>query len=152
MLATQSDSDASNSDANEDQVVNVGLMAKEEQLQEESNQRESSNEVNYSVFLEYSKNELAQALVNCIECKQKQLSKIKSLKKVIRDLSFEKEALQKSNDELHIKIDPLETEKQELQSKYEDFEKLVLRFSKGQENLDKLLGSQRCHAIRRNQV
>jgi len=80
------------------------------------------------------------------------LSKIKSLKKVIRDLSFEKEALQKSNDELHIKIDPLETEKQELQSTYEDFEKSVLKFSKGKENLDKLLGSQRCHAIRRNQV
>jgi len=71
------------------------------------------------------------------------LSRIKSLKKAIRDLSFEKEALQKSNDELHIKIDSLETKRQDIHSKCEGFEKLVLKFSKGQENSDKLLGSQR---------
>jgi len=40
---------------------------------------------------------LTQALVNCIEREQKYLSKIKSLKKAIQDLSFEKEALQKPN-------------------------------------------------------
>ena len=33
--------------------------------------------------------------------------------------------------------------KKELQSKCEDLEKIVLKFSKGQNNLDKLLGSQR---------
>ena len=37
----------------------------------------------------------------------------------------------------------LENEKKELQSKHEGLEKVVLKFSKGQENLDKLLGSQR---------
>ena len=42
-----------------------------------------------------------------------------------------------------MKIDTLETKKQEVQSKCEGFEKLVLKFSKGHKNLDKLLGSQR---------
>ena len=37
----------------------------------------------------------------------------------------------------------LENEKKGLQSKHEGLEKVVLKFSKGQENLDKLLGSQR---------
>ena len=73
---------------------------------------EDLDEVGYSNLLQYSKNKLAQALVNCNECEQKYLSKIKSLKKVIRNLSFEKEALQKSNDELHMKIGTLETKKQ----------------------------------------
>ena len=42
-----------------------------------------------------------------------------------------------------MKIDTLETKKQEVQSKYEGFKKLVLKFLKGRENLDKLLGSHR---------
>ena len=83
MLATWSNSNTSNSDDNEDQVVNLALMAKEEQVQEVGTQCESSNDIDYSVFLEYSKDELAQTLVNCIEHEQKYLSKIKSLKKVI---------------------------------------------------------------------
>ena len=35
MVATQSDSDTSNSDINEDQVVNLSLIAREGQVQEE---------------------------------------------------------------------------------------------------------------------
>ena len=42
-----------------------------------------------------------------------------------------------------MKIDTLETKKQEVQSKCEGFEKLVLKFSKGPKNIDKLLSSQR---------
>jgi len=42
-----------------------------------------------------------------------------------------------------MKIGTLQTKKQVVQSKCEGCEKLVLKFSKGQENLDKLLGSQR---------
>ena len=42
-----------------------------------------------------------------------------------------------------MKIGTLETKKQEVQSKCKGFKKLVLKFSKGQKNLDKLLGSQR---------
>jgi len=57
------------------------------------------------------------------------LSKIKSLKKTISNLSFEKDCLEKKN-ETHIKIETLEIEKKYLQSKCEDFEKMVLKFSK----------------------
>jgi len=80
---------------------------------------------------------------NYIECDQKYFSKIKSLKKGIWDLSFKKEALQNSNDELHTKIDTHEIDKQAVHFKCEDFEKLILNLSYGQENLDKLLCSQR---------
>ena len=65
------------------------------------------------------------------------------MKKTIRNLLFEKEALQKLNSESLSKIEMLENEKKELQSKHEGLEKVVLKFSKGQKNLDKLLGSQR---------
>ena len=65
------------------------------------------------------------------------------MKKTIRDLSFEKEVLQKSNNESHTRIEALEKEMKERQSKYEGLEKVVLKLSKGQDNLDKLLGSQR---------
>jgi len=40
-------------------------------------------------------------------------------------------------------IETLEIEKKELQFKCEDLEKAVLKFCKGQNNLDKLLESQR---------
>jgi len=64
MLATGSDSDTSYSDGNEDTLVNLDLIAKEEQVQEEDTGCASSNEVNYSVFPKYSEDELAQALVS----------------------------------------------------------------------------------------
>jgi len=123
MVAIWSDNDTSYSDDNEDQV------AKEEHGEEQT-ECESSNEADYSVFLEYSKDELAQALVICIEYEQKYLSKIKFLKKTIGDSSFKKEALQKSKDELHIKIDTLKEENKEVESKCKDFEKLILKFWK----------------------
>ena len=71
------------------------------------------------------------------------MSNIKFLKKTISNLTFEKECLEKSKIETHTRIETLQTEKRELQSKREDLQKLVLKFSKGQDNLDKLLGSQR---------
>jgi len=58
-------------------------------------------------------------------------------------LISEKECFEKSKIKTHTEIATLQTEKNELQSKYEDLQKLVLKFSKGQENLDKLLGTQR---------
>jgi len=66
-----------------------------------------------------------------------------SLKKTISNLRFEKEYLEESKVEAHIKIETLEIEKKGLTSKCEDLEKMVLKFSKGQNNLEKLLGSQR---------
>jgi len=58
------------------------------------------------------------------------LSKITSLKKIIHDVSFEKEVLQKSKIESYIRIENLEKQKKELQSKYEGLEKVVLKFLK----------------------
>lgn len=101
------------------------------------------DEVDYSDLLEYSKDELAQALIRCVQCEQEHLSKIKTFKKTIHNLLFEKEMLQRENDDLHLKIEHLEKEKQEVQSKCGAFEKLALKFTKGQDNLDKLLDSQR---------
>jgi len=99
------------------------------------------NETNCYGFLEYFKEELAQALIECNQYEQEYLSKLKSLKKAIYNLSFEKEVLQKLNSELHTRIETLDEEKEELQFKCEGLQKSVLKFSKGQDNLDKLLGS-----------
>jgi len=118
-------------------------MVNEDQVQEDETEDESSDEVDCSYLLIYSKDEFVQTLIKCIQCKHEYLSKIKSLKKTIRDLSFEKEVLQKSNNEFQTRIEILEIEKKRLQSKCEDLKKLVLKFSKGRHNLDKLLGFQR---------
>jgi len=45
MVATWSNSDTSNNDDHEDQVVNLGLMAEEEQIQQEGTKCESLDEV-----------------------------------------------------------------------------------------------------------
>ena len=102
---------------------------------------ENLDEVDYSDLLEYLKDELAQALIRCIQCEQEYLSKIKTLKKTIHKLLSEKEVLQRENDDLHQKIEHLQKEKEEVQSKCRALEKLALKFTKGQDNLDKLLSS-----------
>ena len=143
MIAAWSDSDSSDNDNEEEKVESLFFMANEDLSQEEETEYESSDEVDYSEFLEYTKKELAQALIKCIQCEQVYLSKIKSLKKTICNLISEKECLEKLKIETHTEIVTLQTEKNELQSKCKDLQKLVLKFSKGQENLDKLLGAQR---------
>jgi len=143
MIAAWSDSDSSGSGDEEEQPLSLCFMENVNQTHNEETDYESSNEVDYSDLLEYSKDELAQALIKCIQYEQDYLSKIKSLKKIINNLSFKKECLEKSKDKAHIKIENLEIEKKELQSKCEDLEKMVLKFSKGQDKLDKLLESQR---------
>jgi len=64
-------------------------------------------------------------------------------------LLSEKEALQKQNDDLHLKIKHVQKEKEEVQSKCRAFEKLVLKFTKGQDNLDKLLVHKECPLIKK---
>ena len=81
MIAAWSDSDSSGSEDEEEQAVNLCFMANENQTHDEETQYESSNKVDYSDLLEYFKNELAQALVKYIQCKQDYLSKMKSLRK-----------------------------------------------------------------------
>jgi len=51
--------------------------------------------------------------------------------------------LQREKDDLHLKIEHLQKEKEEIQSKCRAFETLALKFTKGQDNLDKLHGLQR---------
>jgi len=46
-------------------------------------------------------------------------------------LLSEKEVLQRDNDDLHLKIEHLKKEKQEVQSKCGAFEKFALKFTKG---------------------
>jgi len=67
MVATRSDSNTSNGDDNEDQVVNLGLMAKKEQGQQGGTECERSDKVDDSIFLGYFKDELARALDDCNE-------------------------------------------------------------------------------------
>jgi len=81
MMAVWNDSDSSGSEDEEEQAVNLCFMANENQTHDEETQYESSNKVDYSDLLEYFKNELAQALVKYIQCKQDYLSKMKSLRK-----------------------------------------------------------------------
>ena len=81
MIATQSDSDSSESEDEKEQKENLCFMANEDLSQEEETEYKSSDEVDYSKFLEYSKNESAQALIKCIQFEQVYLSKIKSLNK-----------------------------------------------------------------------
>ena len=52
-------------------------MVNKGQIQVEETEDESSDEIDYSDFLEYFKDELAQALVNYIKCEQKYLSKMR---------------------------------------------------------------------------
>ena len=126
MIAAWSDSNSSDSEK-EEEMGNLCLMVNGVQETESEN----LDEVDYSDLLEYSKDELAQALVQCIRCEQEYLSKIKSLKKTIRNLPSEKELLQKLSSEPLSKIEMLENEKKELQSKHEGLEKVVLKFPKG---------------------
>ena len=120
-------------------MANPCLMANDVQ----ETKLENLDEIDYSNLLEYSKDELAQALIRCIQCEEEYLSKIKTFKKTIHNLFSEKEVSQRENDDLYLKIEHLEKGKQEVQSKCGAFEKLALKFTKGQDNLDKLLGSQR---------
>ena len=68
MIAAWSDSDSHDNDEEEEQVENLCFMANEDQIQEDETEYESSDEVDYFEFLEYSKNDLARALIKCIQC------------------------------------------------------------------------------------
>jgi len=94
-IAAWSDSDSSNSE-NEEQATNLFFMVNEDQVQEDETEYKSRDEVDCSDLLESSTYEFAQALTKCIRCEPEHLYKIKSLKKIACDLSFEKEVLQKS--------------------------------------------------------
>ena len=65
MIATWSDSDSSDNDE-EEQMENLCYMANEDLIQEDEIECDSSDEVDYYDFLEYSKDELAKALIKCI--------------------------------------------------------------------------------------
>ena len=54
-------------DDEEEQVENLCFMVNEDLIQEEETEYESSDKVDYSEFLEYSKRELAQALIKAFD-------------------------------------------------------------------------------------
>jgi len=64
MIAAWSDRDSSESEDEEEQAVNLCFMAN--QTHDEETEYESSDKVDYSDFLEYSKDELARVLIKCI--------------------------------------------------------------------------------------
>ena len=59
MIAAWSDSDSSDNEIKEEKAANLCFMLTEGQTQEEEIEYESSDEIDYSEFLEYSKDELA---------------------------------------------------------------------------------------------
>jgi len=65
-IVTWSDSDSSDSEDEEEQATNLCIMVKEVQVQEDEIEYEKSYEVDYTDLLEYSKDELAHALIKCI--------------------------------------------------------------------------------------
>jgi len=87
-----------------------------------------------------SKEYLAKCLLKCVKFEHNHISKIKALRKENIVLKFENEILQKSCEKLHIQINDLEEEKTILQNIFDNSHKSLLKPTKVQENLDKLLG------------
>jgi len=71
------------------------------------------------------------------------MSKCKDLKKNVRQLNQKNVALEKLNNVLHDKVKSLENENVEFQAKCDKDHRIILKFIQGQENLDKLLCTQR---------
>ena len=83
------------------------------------------------------------ALISFAELEQRCSSKYKDLKRNLQEVKQKGIALEKINNDLYIKIRILENTNEELQNKCDKDHKIILKFTKGQENLDKLLCTQR---------
>ena len=142
MIAAQSDSKTSDSESDEEHTTNTCLMANDVQNDEQS-EYESTEEVHISSLYECSKDELIDALISFANLEHKYMSKYKDLKKKLRDLSQKNAGLEKLNNELHGKIKDVEAKNQELSTKCNAKHKTILKFTQGQENLDRLLSTQR---------
>ena len=114
-------------------------MVKEEQDHEHG----STNEVDITALFECSKDELINALVSFAKLEQRYSSKYKDFKRNFQGLKQKNVALGKMNYDLHDKIRILENKNEELQDKCNKEHKIILKFTKGQENLDKLLCNQK---------
>jgi len=93
-------------------------------------------------LLTFTKEYLAQVLLKSVKFEQDHISKIKVLRKKNKVIKKKKETLQRSCENLHAKINEVQNEKIILQNKFDDSYKSLLKFTKCQENLDELLGSQ----------
>ena len=142
MIAAWSDSDTSESESDEEHTANICLMAKDVK-NDERFEYESTDEVDISALYDCSKEELINALVSFAKLERKYLSKYKGVKKNVQDLNLKNMALEKSNNDLQAKVRNLETKNKELQAKCDEDHKIILKFTQGQENLDKLLCTQR---------
>jgi len=103
----------------------------------------------YDLLSNYSKCKLIKVLLYYIR-HQGHISKIKDLKKTNFELSQENLEFQKSNDSLannlksfQEKFVLLKQQKDELNIKCVNLEKIILKFSKGEKNLNKILGIQK---------
>ena len=117
-----------------------------------SNYEEEKEEIEYDIpndlydFLSnYFKRKLIKVLLHYIRCQEGYISKIKDLKKINFELSQQNIEFRKSNDlkSFQEKFILLEKEKDELQIKCVNLEKIILKFSKEEDNLNKILDTQK---------
>lgn len=150
MLATLREIDVSSSEENSDQeITNLCLMAHD------------GDEVNSSDTFDdqFNYNELLDAFEELHSEFKKLSSKYKSLKKTNFSLLAEKDLLKKENDAFKEKIEEISSQKEiandlilendVLKNEVEDLKTSLSKFVKGKENLDLLLGKQRCVLIKR---
>ena len=142
MIAVWSDSESSESDNYEEHVINTCLMAKDMQ-EEEQSEYGSTDEVDISSLYDCSKDELIDALISFAKLEEKYMSKYKELKKRVRELCKKNVDLGKLNNDLQVKVKDLEAKNIELSTKCDVNHTTILKFTQGQENLDKILSTQR---------
>jgi len=128
-----------NRDTSNDDNDNNACKSDDEEEQEET-EYDIPNKA-YDFLSNYSKHKLIKFLLCYIRCQEAHISKIKDLKKRNPKLSQENVKLRKSNDSLsndirsfQEKFGLLEKEKDELQMRCANLEKIVLNFSEGEEN------------------
>jgi len=137
MADAWSDSESSESESHEEHTANICLMAKEVQNNKET-EYENSNEVDASKLYKYSKEELIDTSISFANIEQKYLFKYKDPKKTVLELKQKNLDMKKLNNDLHNRNKTPEEKNLELQVKCDDNQRIILKFTQGQENLDKL--------------
>jgi len=135
-----------------------GTCTSDDDEEEEETGYDSLDEV-YDFLNNCSRHKLLKVLLHYIKHQEGHISKVKDLKKMNFELSQENIEFQKPNDSLsndlksfQEKFILLEKEKDELQIKYVNLEKIVLKFSRGEENLNKIPGTQKISLTKKESV
>jgi len=138
MIAAWSDSESSESESDEQHTANICLVAKEVQNNKET-EYENLDEVDVSELYKYSKEKIIDTLISFANIKQKYLSKYKDQKKNVLELRQKNLVLEKLNN----RNKTIEDKNLELQVKCDNNQKIILKFTQGQENLHKVLCTQK---------